>query len=52
MPLFLAIYYIYRYRMEVDEEKIYTYNNLVGVCLWFCQLDVACSLDALELYLY
>jgi hypothetical protein len=26
--------------MEVDEEKIDTYNILVGVCLWFCRLDV------------
>jgi hypothetical protein len=28
--------------MEVDEEKMYSvYPNIwVGVCLWFCRLDV------------
>jgi hypothetical protein len=31
--------------MEVDKEKIYPYNISVGVCLWFCLLDVG-----LELY--
>ncbi len=40
MPLFLDIYFIYRYTMEVDEEKIYTYNISVGICLWFYWLDV------------
>ncbi len=44
MPLFLDIYvfhilYRYRYNMEVD-EKIDTYNISVGVCLWFCRVDV------------
>ncbi len=43
MPLFLDIYFIYntvQYSMEVDKEKIETYNISVGVCLWFCRLDV------------
>jgi hypothetical protein len=40
MPLFLDIYFIYRYNMEVDEEKIYTFNGSVGVCLRLCRLDV------------
>jgi hypothetical protein len=33
MPLFLDIYFIYsyRYNVEVDEEKIDTYNISVGV---------------------
>jgi hypothetical protein len=46
MPLFLDIYFIYRYRynMEVDEEKIDTYNMSDGVCLWFCGLDVVLKL--------
>jgi hypothetical protein len=26
--------------MEVDEEKVDTYNISVGVCLWSCRLDV------------
>jgi hypothetical protein len=26
--------------MEVDEEKIDTYTISVGVCWWFCRLDV------------
>ncbi len=39
MPLFLDIYFKYRYSMEVD-EKIYTYNISVKVCLWFFLLDV------------
>jgi hypothetical protein len=26
MPLFLDIYFIYRDSMDVDKEKIYTYN--------------------------
>jgi hypothetical protein len=30
--------------MEVDEEKTYTYNSSVGVCLWFCRLDVGLQL--------
>jgi hypothetical protein len=34
MPLFLDIYFIYRYIMEVDEEQIYVCNS-IGVCLWF-----------------
>ncbi len=38
MPLFLDIYFIYRYNMEVDEVQIY--NISLGVCLWFCRLDV------------
>jgi hypothetical protein len=29
--------------MEVD-EKIVTYNISVGVCLWFCWLDVVLKL--------
>jgi hypothetical protein len=36
--------------MEVDGEKIYTYNILVGACLWFCRLDVGLQLVALDLY--
>ncbi len=42
MPLFLDIYFIgeVRYNMEVDEKKIETYTISVGVCLWFCRLDV------------
>ncbi len=27
----------------------FTYNISLGVCLWFCRLDVGSSLDALEL---
>ncbi len=47
MPLFLDIYFKYRYRynMEVDEEKIDIYNISVGVCLWFCRLDVVLKLE-------
>jgi hypothetical protein len=30
--------------MEVDEEKIDTYNISVGVCLLFCWLDVVLKL--------
>jgi hypothetical protein len=38
---FVYLFHIlYRYSMEVDDEKIYTYRISVGVCLWFCQLDV------------
>jgi hypothetical protein len=46
MPLFLDIYFIYRYRynMEVDEEQIDIYNISVGVCLSFCRLDVVLKL--------
>ncbi len=48
MPLFLDIYFIYRYRynMEVDEEKIDTYCTIFrfGVCLWFCRLVVVLNL--------
>jgi hypothetical protein len=46
MPLFLDIYFMYRYRykMEVDEEKIDTYNMSVGVCLWFSRLGVVLKL--------
>ena len=40
MLLFLDVYCIYMYSMEVDEEKIYTDNISVGVCLKFCRLDV------------
>ncbi len=37
--------------MEVGEEKIDTNNISVGVCLWFCRLDVVLNaLDALKLY--
>ncbi len=39
--------------MEVDEEKIDTYNISVRVCLWFCRLDVAlklgCCIDVIVL---
>ncbi len=31
MPLFLDIYFIYRYSIEVDKEKIFTYNISDGV---------------------
>jgi hypothetical protein len=49
MPLFLDIYFIYRYRyyMEVDEEKTDTYNISVGVCLWFCRPDVVLKLGCI-----
>jgi hypothetical protein len=40
MPLFLNIYFMYRYSIEVDEEKIYTHNISVVICLWFCRPDV------------
>jgi hypothetical protein len=33
--------------MEVDEVKIDTYNISVGVCLWFCLLDVALKLGCI-----
>jgi hypothetical protein len=33
--------------MEVDEEKIYTYNISVEVCLWFCRLDVGLQLGCI-----
>jgi hypothetical protein len=37
--------------MEVYEEKIDTYNTSVGVCLWFCRLDVVSKLGCMyELY--
>jgi hypothetical protein len=40
--------------MEVDEEKVNTYNISVGVCLWSC-MSARCawsgSLDAMELFL-
>ncbi len=41
MPLFLDIYFSYRYRynMEID-EKIDTYKISVRVCLWFCRLEL------------
>ena len=49
IPLFLDIYFIYRYRynMEVDEEKIDTYHISVGVCFWFFRLDVVLKLGCL-----
>jgi hypothetical protein len=49
MPLFLDIYFIYRYRynMEVDEEKIDTYHISVGVCFWFFRLDVVLKLGCI-----
>jgi hypothetical protein len=55
MPLFLGIYFTYRFRynIEVDEEKVATYNISVGVCLWFCRPDVGLILEAwmqMELY--
>jgi hypothetical protein len=33
--------------MEVDDEKIDTYIISVGVCLWFCRLDVALKLGCI-----
>jgi hypothetical protein len=33
--------------MEVDEEKIDTHNISVGVCLWFCRLDVVLKLECI-----
>jgi hypothetical protein len=33
--------------MEVDEEKISTYNILVGGCLWFCRPDVGLQLGCI-----
>jgi hypothetical protein len=47
MPLFLDIYFIYRYRYNMDEEKIDTYNISVGVCVWFCRLDVVLKLGCI-----
>jgi hypothetical protein len=47
MPLFLDIYFIYRYSMEFDEEKVYTYNILVGVSLWFCRPYVGLQLECI-----
>jgi hypothetical protein len=45
MPLFLYIDFIYRYSVEVDKEQIYiTCNISLGVCLWFCRLDVGLQL--------
>ncbi len=39
--------------MEVDEEKIDKYNISVGVCFWFCRLDVVlklgCCIDGIVL---
>ncbi len=46
MPLFFDIYFIYRYSMEVDEEHL-QYNISVGVCLWFCRLDVSLQLGCI-----
>jgi hypothetical protein len=48
MPLLLDISYIYRYSMEVDKEKIYTYNISVGLCLWFCRLDVGLKIGCIR----
>jgi hypothetical protein len=33
--------------MEVDEEKIDTYNISVVVCLWLCRLDVVLKLGCI-----
>jgi hypothetical protein len=33
--------------MEVDEKKIYKCNISVGVCLWFCRLDVGLQLGCI-----
>jgi hypothetical protein len=33
--------------MEIDEEKNYTYNISVEVCLWFCRLDVGMQLGCI-----
>ncbi len=38
--LFGYLIHRYRYNTEIDEEKVDTYNISVGVCLWFCRLDV------------
>jgi hypothetical protein len=46
MPLFLDIYFINRYRYNM-EEKIDTYTISVGVCLWFCRLDVVLKLGCI-----
>jgi hypothetical protein len=35
------------YNMEVDEEKIDTDNISVGVCLWFCRLNVVLKLGCI-----
>ena len=45
----MDIYFInrYRYNVEVDEEKIDTYNIPVGVCVWFCRLDVVFKLGCI-----
>ncbi len=45
MPLFLDIYVIYRYIMEIDEEKIYTYNTYFGWGL-LVVLSARCGLAA------
>jgi hypothetical protein len=36
--------------MEIDEEKIDTYNISVGVCFWFCRLDLVLKLGCIGLY--
>jgi hypothetical protein len=53
MPLFLDIYftYSYRYNMEVDEEKIDTYDISVKVCLWFCRLVLVLKLGCIGAFL-
>jgi hypothetical protein len=45
--LFGYLFHRYRYNMEVDEENIDTYNISVGVCLWFCWLDVVLKLGCI-----
>jgi hypothetical protein len=56
MPLFLHTYFkgvgTVLHNMEVEKVKIETYDISVGVCLWFCRLDVVLKLGSLELYYY
>ncbi len=55
MPLFLNIFFIYRYSMEIDEKIDTCYNISVGACLWFCRLDVGLKIGyigAVLMWLY
>ncbi len=43
IPLFLNIYFIYRYNIEVDEEQIYIQQFAWGLPV-VCRLDVGLKL--------
>jgi hypothetical protein len=39
--------------MEVDKEQIYNMCNIsLGVCLWFCRLDVGLQFGVVLMRLY